>query len=220
MQTIPAVNVLKSMERNKWEKAIRCLEIALHPNTGDDEVVAAVNGFRRIAAGTPLSDLYMEFAAQDSGRVPNLDAARWRAKFDQLNKENFDLRLKLAFDESSRAIADRRLWQAERQIDELSDELLTAQHRADEAERQFADLRATYRAMPNGSNQYQTELATRAAPPPRRPVSPFQELLTAAWERTDQANNVVTFRPAAPERGRENDTAARSASTSRAPWTA
>ena len=28
------------MERNRWERAIRCLEIAVHPHTADEEVIA------------------------------------------------------------------------------------------------------------------------------------------------------------------------------------
>jgi hypothetical protein len=57
------------MERNRWETAIRCLEVALHPNTADDEVIAGVNGFRRTADGTRLRDICAELAgnAGDGG---------------------------------------------------------------------------------------------------------------------------------------------------------
>src|ERR1700676_2216332 len=34
----------RTMERNRWETAIRCLEVALLPNPTDDEVIAGVNG--------------------------------------------------------------------------------------------------------------------------------------------------------------------------------
>ena len=62
-----------AMERNRWEIAIRCLEIALHPNTSDEEVIAAVNGFRRTAEGTPLRELCRTLAAPAS--TPRLKIA-------------------------------------------------------------------------------------------------------------------------------------------------
>ena len=52
------------MQRNRWETAIRCLEIAVHPNTTDEEIVAAVNGFRRTVESTPLRQLCREFAGR------------------------------------------------------------------------------------------------------------------------------------------------------------
>ena len=79
------------MERNKWEIAIRCLEVALHPNTSDDEVVAAVNGFRRTARGKPLSQICSEFASRDVVGRSAL-AEEWQEKFDRLSRENLDLR--------------------------------------------------------------------------------------------------------------------------------
>ena len=45
------------------ERRSAVLEIAVHPNTGNDEVVAAVNGFRRTAEATPLSQICREYAA-------------------------------------------------------------------------------------------------------------------------------------------------------------
>jgi hypothetical protein len=73
------------MERNRWDTAIRCLEIALHPNTSDDEVLAGVNGFRRTADGTPLSQVCSEFAG---GSCDGGDLAEWKGQLDRLNHEN------------------------------------------------------------------------------------------------------------------------------------
>jgi len=56
------------MERNRWEGAIRCLELALHPNTADAEVIAGVNGFRCAAAGIPRSST-RAFARSTPARV-------------------------------------------------------------------------------------------------------------------------------------------------------
>ena len=67
------------MQRNRWETAIRCLEIAAHPNTNDEEVIAAINGFRRTADGTPLSRLCREFAKTGlDGEAPE-----WQDRLDR-----------------------------------------------------------------------------------------------------------------------------------------
>jgi hypothetical protein len=110
------------MERNKWEIAIRCLEVALHPNTGDEEVIAAGNGFRRTAGGTALTEMVAALAGPPS--------ARRLAKLTQVNRD-------LA----------KRLDAAAQKIASLEAKTLAAQARAVHAEKQFTELRAAHAAL-------------------------------------------------------------------------
>jgi hypothetical protein len=97
------------MERNKWETAVHCLEIALHPNTKDDEIIAAVNGFRRTADGTPLSEVCIEFVGRGHrSHVPVADPVGWGEAIDRLTRENLALRRKLEVAETSQTATDRR----------------------------------------------------------------------------------------------------------------
>jgi len=51
------------MERHRWGTALRCLEIAIHPNPTDAEIDRRRHeGFRRSACKTPLAQLSREFA--------------------------------------------------------------------------------------------------------------------------------------------------------------
>ena len=129
------------MERNRWETAIRCLEVAVHPHTTDDEVIAAVNGFRRTVEGMPLSQVCIEFAC---GGLPLSELAGLKNSLEQLNRENLELRRKLAVDEAAQAATARRLDAAYERIHRLSEELLAAQRHADAAEEEFARFRAHY----------------------------------------------------------------------------
>ncbi|HEY7990010.1 MAG TPA: hypothetical protein VID77_01360 [Stellaceae bacterium] len=201
------------MQRNKIETAIRCLEVALHPNTSDEEILAAVAGFRRTAAGTPLSELCLDLQ-QGNGGARDLDAARLEAKCERLNQENFDLRLKVKFEEDSRALATRRLRRAERQIDELNDRLAVSHDRTGALEHQLEELRTAYCDL-NGRT-----VRPRIEPeqPARRKIGAFRDVLGAAKMRDGFADNVVSFRPAAPDRREAG--APRVVSASRAPWTA
>ncbi len=123
--------VSQVMERNRWDTAIRCLEIALHPNTSDDEVLAGVNGFRRTADGTPLRQVCSEFAG---GSCDGGDWAEWRGQLDRLNHENLGLQRQLETAENRAEAAARDLHEAERRIDEASQALSTAQRLAAEAD--------------------------------------------------------------------------------------
>jgi hypothetical protein len=129
------------MERNKWETAIRCLEVATHPHTSDDEVVAAVNGFRRTAEGLPLSQVCIEFAC---GGVPLADLAQIKDTLQRLNRENLELRRKLAVEEAAQASSERRLDDAYRRIHELTREAVAAQHLAETTEQEFEAFRTAY----------------------------------------------------------------------------
>src|SRR5580704_6075898 len=108
------------MDRNKWETAIRCLEIALHPNTSDDEVIAGVNGFRRTADGTPLSAVCREFARKGADESPV--------------RENLELRRRLEREHEGQLDALRRLREAERVIRAMAEEIGAEQQN-------FADFR-------------------------------------------------------------------------------
>jgi hypothetical protein len=164
------------MVRNRWEIAIRCLEVALHPHTGDDEIVAAVNGFRRTAAGTPLREVCAAFAATDrDGRAPG-DASP-----DRLSQENFALRRQLEAEEATRSDALRRLKETTRHVEELREELRTAQSRAREAQQQFAELRAAYAETRGGLNR--REFAPARRPAAEKISPPFRQILAAASAR-------------------------------------
>lgn len=162
------------MERNRWDIAIRCLEVALHPNTDDDEVIAAVNGFRRTADGLPLRQVCAAFAAAE-GPVVSAEAARWRAKLDRLHRENLALRGKLKAEEECRAAAENR-------SREMALELGMAQSRADTAEQAFAQFRSAYGERRSASRPEIIPARRGAAEPQPAPL--FQTILAAARQRT------------------------------------
>jgi hypothetical protein len=165
------------MERNKWETAIRCLEVAVHPNTGDDEVIAAVNGFRRTAEGLALSQVCVEFAC---GGVPLAELAQMKDTLQRLNRENLELRRKLAVEEAAQASAARRLDDACRRIHELTQEAMAAQRLAAAAEEEFEEFRAAYTQALDTVKQSNVDLRgaldgakRNAAAEARRPFSAF-----------------------------------------------
>src|SRR5215469_13834622 len=129
------------MERSRWETAIRCLEVAVHPNTRDDEVVAAVNGFRRTAEGVPLGQVCIEFAC---GGVPLAELAAMKENLDRLRRENLELRRKLIVDEAAQGEAAGRLDVAHRRIYELTEEAAAARRLAETIARDFEDFRGAY----------------------------------------------------------------------------
>ena len=167
------------MDRNRWETAIRCLEAALRPGASNDEVVAAVDLFRRAAGDTPLSRVCVEFAC---GGMPLADLAQLKEALDRLNRENLDLRSKLAAEQSAQAGTARRLDAAYRRIYELTEEALAAQRLAEAARREFEDFRATYAKAESGN------AALRAALDAARPFGAF---LAEAREAADEAAAVV-----------------------------
>jgi predicted RNase H-like nuclease (RuvC/YqgF family) len=126
------------MERNRWETAIRCLEVALHPHTADDEVVAAVRAFRRVVSGRPLRDICAALigAADDvvNPAVPTVLGER-------LSRENGELRRKLADAEAARTAVAENLNQAQRRLGESHAELRAARDEAAACARQIAELR-------------------------------------------------------------------------------
>jgi hypothetical protein len=167
------------MERHRWETAIRCLEIAVHPNTGDDEVIAAVNGFRRTADGLPLSQVCTEFAR---GGPHPAEPAQMKDALDQLQRENRELRRQLAVEKAAQAEAAQRLETAYRRIYELTEEAARAQRQAQAAEREFEDFRAAYAEVLRGVqhndfarrwglDEANSGMADKLSTMPRRPFS-------------------------------------------------
>jgi hypothetical protein len=161
------------MERNRWETAIRCLEVAVHPNTSNDEVIAAVNGFRRTADGTPLSQVCAGVATVP---VPLADQPMLKDKLDELNRENLELRRKLAIEEAAQASTARCLDAAFRRVHELTGELAAAQYRAETAEQEFAAFRAVYARIIDSVNHdkfaIQTSLDEAQRRAAQRPTTP------------------------------------------------
>jgi hypothetical protein len=169
------------MERNRWETAIRCLEVAVHPNTRDDEVVAAVNGFRRTVEGLPLSQVCVEFAG---GGAPLAGLVNTRDTLERLQRENRELRRKLAVEEAAQAEAEQRLDTAYRRIYELTEEAASAQRQVEAAEREFEDFRAAYAEVLRGVqhanfnrrwglDEAGPDMADKPSAMPRRPFSAF-----------------------------------------------
>ncbi|HTQ33884.1 MAG TPA: hypothetical protein VMI30_06910 [Stellaceae bacterium] len=202
------------MERNRWETAIRCLEIAVHPTTRDDEVIAAVNGFRRTADGVPLSQVCVEFAC---GGVPVAELAAMKESLERLNRENRELRRRLAVEEATQEDAAERLDKAHRRIFELTEETAAAKRQAEAAEREFADFRATYSGALEGAHDLRrlVDEARRAvadktpAPPPR----PFSAFLAEARLAADRAASFAGAGNGSGRRPSAGDKADR-------PWTA
>jgi hypothetical protein len=158
-----AVRRGRAMERNKWETAIRCLEVALHPNTSDDEAIAGVNGFRRTADGTPLSEICVEFAGASE-------------PVDKISRENLDLRRRLERERQSQIAALKRLHEAERLIRELSEEIRAEQQ-------SFADFRSASAQIVGGLKDENIDLRgalDEASHAPARQSSPFRDILAAA----------------------------------------
>lgn len=216
------------MERNRATTAIRCLEIALHPNTSDHEIIAAVNGFRRTAGGMPLREICLQFAGTGyDGLGPVADHAKLSAKLDRLNRENFDLRRKLEAEENNQVATADRLHEATQLIRELSEELLAAQRQASAAMQRFAELRSAHAEIlervqrENSDLRRALEQARHAATglEPRR-TPPFRKFLSAALQGADPAEAARARHPAAFDAGRESGGSASFGSGMHAPWTA
>jgi hypothetical protein len=163
------------MERNRWETAIRCLEVAVHPNTRDDEVVAAVNGFRRTAEGVPVSQICIEFAC---GGVPLAELAAMKENLDRLRRENRELRRKLTVDEAVQEEAARRLDAAHRRIYELTEEAAAARHMAETVARDFEDFRGAYARAIDGILHDNANVRS-ALDETKRPTTPMERPFSA-----------------------------------------
>lgn len=172
------------MERNRWETAIRCLEVAVHPNTSDDEMVAAVNGFRRTVEGLPLSQVCLEFAC---GGVPLADLARMKDTLERLNRDNLELRRKLAVEEAAQTNAARSLDDAYRRIYQLTEEAMAAQRLAEAAEKEFAEFRAAYAEALDGMKQSNAGLRSALDDAKRSTYRPFSAMLAEARLASSEA---------------------------------
>jgi hypothetical protein len=179
------------MERNRWETAIRCLEVAVHPNTRDDEVIAAVNGFRRTAEGVALSQICIEFAC---GGVPLAELAAMKDNLDGLRRENLELRRELAIDEAAQEEAARRLEAAHRRIYELTEEAAAAHRAAEAVELEFEDFRAAYARAIDGilhGNADVRAALDKANQPVAPIIRPFSAFLAEARLEADKAASVA-----------------------------
>jgi hypothetical protein len=214
------------MERNRWDRAIRCLEIALHPNTEDDEVIAGVNGFRRTADGTPLSEICREFVLGDQDNRGSVGSrVEWKEKIDALSRENLDLRHRLETADNDRVVVARQWQEAERRVRELDEELQAAQCRVGLAERQVAEFQAARTRTAEEISQENFDLpeelvegaqsVTELRVP--EPVRPFREFLTAASLRAKHTDASISDHPTAPDPGGD---LASFAVNPRRPWTA
>jgi septal ring factor EnvC (AmiA/AmiB activator) len=203
------------MERNRWETAIRCLEVALHPNTGDDEVVAAVHGFRRIVAGWTLREVCADLTGL---RAAHTAAAT--AEETPLRRENRELRGKLAAAEQRQADMAEDLAEARRQLGEWRDEARHARDEAAAGARQFAEFRAAHAQLAERLTRENADLRrmlddarrspAKPAPGPARPT--FGSELAAALRGADS-------RPPT-ERGRAGAASATGRSAPRPAWIA
>lgn len=171
------------MERNRWETAIRCLEIAVHPHTGDAEVIAAINGFRRTAGKTPFAQLCREL-----GNAPG----HLLSRLDQLHRANLALRRKAEEADAGRVAALRDLQDARQRAQDLEAELLAAERRAAIAEQRLVEFQGAYgrisgglRGENDGLRRALDEARRDLAQPIHEPVRPFQSALHAALQRLD-----------------------------------
>jgi septal ring factor EnvC (AmiA/AmiB activator) len=179
------------MERNRWETALRCLEIAVHPNTSDEEALAAVRGFRRTAGKTPLVQLCPEFANAPGHLLSRLD---------QLNRANLELQRKIEEADADRLTALQSLKAAEQRTREIAEELLATEHRADAAERQLAEFQGAYGRISGGLRGENDDLRRalddarrNMAQPIHEPTQPFQSALNAALQRPDSPPPAPAF---------------------------
>jgi septal ring factor EnvC (AmiA/AmiB activator) len=171
---------------------MRCLAIAVHPNTADEEVIAAINGFRRTAAGIPLGQVCREFAGLEAASQPGMvGAGEWREALDRLARENFELRLKIEQVDDNRVATQQRLAEAEQRNREISEELAATAQRADTAEQHLATFRGAHSRISsalqseNSDLQHALDEARRnLAQPIHEPVLPFQRVLNAALGRS------------------------------------
>lgn len=170
------------MERNRRETALRCLEIAVHPNTSDEEVIAAINGFRRTAGKAPLAQLCREFAAP----------GHLLSRLDQLNRANLELRCKVEEAEANRVAAQLARQVAEQRTREIGEELLAVEHRADVAEQRLSEFQGAYGRISGGLRGENDDLRRaldearrNMAQPIHEPTRPFQDALSAALQRSD-----------------------------------
>jgi len=171
------------VERNRRETALRCLEIAVHPNTSDEEALAAVRGFRRTVGKTPLVELCQEFASAPGHLLGRLD---------QLNRANLELQRRIEAADADRIAAMQNLKAAERRWRETDEELRAAERRAEAAEEQLTTFQGAYGRISGGLRGENDDLRRaldearrNMAQPIHEPVRPFQNALNAALQRSD-----------------------------------
>ncbi|HVC51235.1 MAG TPA: hypothetical protein VND87_04365 [Stellaceae bacterium] len=189
------------MERNSCDIAFRCLEVAVHPNTGDQEALAAIAGYRRTAGGASLADLCLQFA-----RDAHPAASDERA--ERLARENRLLRRELGRAKAGEIAALRRAEAAEQRADAADAELHAARERADAAEYRLAEAALAHDEITDGLRHAIFDLRSALNHARRQPAPSFRDVLAAASEGS--APRPVRY-PVMPERHSQ---------PSRSPWTA
>jgi hypothetical protein len=118
---------------------------------------------------------------------------------ERLNRENQELRRKLAVDEAAQAGTARRLDAAHRRIYELTEEAVLARSRAEAAQQEFEEFRAAYARVLDDANKDKLDLrgaledARRNAERPARKVAqPFGSVLAEARLGADHAASFVS----------------------------
>src|SRR5262245_29991794 len=97
------------MDRNRSDTALRCLEVALHPNTDDNEVVAAIRGFRRTTAGASLQQIFASLTGDTISTARREQSLAWQRIIKRLSRENQELRHRLEFRTTREAALASRL---------------------------------------------------------------------------------------------------------------
>jgi hypothetical protein len=167
------------MERNSCDIAFRCLEVAVHPNTGDQEALAAIAGYRRTAGGASLADLCLQFAR-------DADPAASDERAERLDRENRLLRRELGHARAGEIAALHRAEAAEQRADAADAELHAARERADAAEDRLAEAALARDEITDGLRHAIFDLRSalnqaRRQPPHRYAgTTSFRDVLAAA----------------------------------------
>ena len=192
------------MERQKLRTVMRCLEIALHPNTRDEEIVAAVHGFRRTVGTASFPEICLEFARTND---PQGCAPEWHQQLHRLGRENLALQRDIEALRNLESLTGSRISEANERIRELEDELDAARRRARDAEKQTAEVKAAYRTVTDELRRQIVELhrpnrspaSAQAATPSPVEATSFAALLKAARDtatptllpRRNARNNLI-----------------------------
>lgn len=190
------------MERNSCETAFRCLEVAVHPNTGDREALAAIAGYRRTAGGASLADLCLQFAH-------GAEVLGAEQRVERLGRENRALRRELGRAKAAEGAAHRRAEAAERRACDLDAELHAARQRADAAAGRLAEAAIAHAEVTAGLRRAIVGLRGALSDARHSPAVPsFRDVLAAARDGS-----------AAPAGGRYTTRSAH-LPLSGSPWTA
>lgn len=180
------------MDRKKSETALRCLNLALHSNTADEEVLAAIAGFRRTAGNASLLEMAAALTDRSSNDFDRVTpATEWQEAATRLAEENQQLRNLLESWEEYEAKLQQRLDESERRVSEFCDASLIAVARVEKAESLLAELLTAYGSLSDENRDLRTALAAArrsiAEAPRTSSSTPFRTVLAAALSRRSQS---------------------------------